>query len=396
MNTESSNAAAEPSSTRVGTRHDPRVLILMAGPKFDLEWEFGCRLSGLSRFSEGYLIVPSTYASVIELERFHVLVTAFDRNRPFNSLRSRIAFIHRCFSVMRAAKREGRPIELIVTYDPLATGVIGWALTALFGAKLICEVNGDYAANANFMHVRSPRVRAVKSKLAGCIARFVLSRADGVRILYKGQLAQLGYVARPDQIVMQYGEFVNTVAFRDLGEESIVLLVGFPFYVKGVDVAINAFKEIAADYPDWHLKILGHYPDDSGIRAAIDGHAQISHHKPVPNWEMNEHIGRCGIVLQTSRTEAMGRVLVEAMAAGKPRVASNVGGIPTVVEDGLDGILVESEDVGGFARALEALMSQPELRRAMGAAGVKRAADELGPEVYFGNVESLFRAVAAD
>ena len=370
--------------------------MLMAGPKFDLEWEFGCRLSGLSEFSEGYLLVTSSEARVLDIDRYRVVATLFKKGGLLVSLRSRLAYIWQCARVMRAAKREGHPIELVVTYDPLMTGVTGLILATAFGAKLICEVNGDYTADANFMHVDSPRLRALKRGLAGRLGRFVLARADGIRTLFPNQLENLGYFAHTKQVVAQFPEFVNTAAFSDLGEEPTVLLVGFPFYVKGIDVAISAFKQVASDHPDWRLKIIGHYPDMTRLEAAIGGHPQISHSKPVPNREMNEHIGRCGIVLQSSRTEAMGRVLVEAMAAAKPRIASDVGGIPTVVEDGVDGILVESENTEGFARALRSLIRAPELRRAMGRAGAERAATQLAPDRYFENVESLFRAVVAD
>lgn len=373
----------------------PRVLILMAGPKFDLEWEFGCRLSGLSEFSEGYLLVTGAEACVLDIERYRVVATLFKKGGLLVSLRTRLGYIWQCLRTMRAARREGRPIDLVVTYDPLVTGAIGLLLATIFGAKLICEVNGDYLADANFMHVESVRIRALKRELAGRLGRFVLSRADGIRTLFSDQLENFGYSPRPNQVVAQFPEFVNTAAFSNLGEEPTVLLVGFPFYVKGIDVAISAFKLIASDHPDWQLKIIGHYPDAGRLEEAIGGHSQISYMKPVPNREMNEHLGRCGIVLQSSRTEAMGRVLVEAMAAAKPRIASDVGGIPTVVEDGVDGILVESEDVQGFAHALQSLIRAPELRQAMGRAGSQRAATELAPEQYFRSVETLFRAVGA-
>ena len=89
----------------------------------------------------------------------------------------------------------------------------------------------------------------------------------------------------------------------------------------------------------------------------------------------------------------MGRVLVEAMAAAKPRVATTVGGIPTVVSDGEDGLLVEPEDVEGLAAALATLMSDPALRRKLGEAGAVRAEAEFSPAAYFRSVAQLFERV---
>jgi glycosyltransferase involved in cell wall biosynthesis len=91
----------------------------------------------------------------------------------------------------------------------------------------------------------------------------------------------------------------------------------------------------------------------------------------------------------------MGRILIEAAAAGKCRVASRVGGIPTVVDDGRDGVLVRKEDAEGLAVALEMLISDPGLRRRLGEAARLRAATEFSPAIYLAHFEELIRATLA-
>jgi glycosyltransferase involved in cell wall biosynthesis len=367
----------------------------MAGPKFDLEWEFGVRLAGLSSFAEGYLVTSGWAAEGLYVGDYEIISTSYLSDSVLERVRARCRYAARCLAVLRAARREGRPIDFVITYDPLLTGAIGWVAAALFRAKLICEVNGEYNAAANFIHVRPRWLGLAKRWAAAALARFVLARAHGIRTLHPKQLANLGYAPRPAQVVRQFPEFVNTRAFSNLGDHPIVLLVGFPFYVKGVDVAVAAFRSIAPQFPEWRLVVMGYYPDRRDINSAIGDCRAITHHAPVHHRHMNAHIGRCGIVLQSSRTEAMGRVLVEAMAAEKPRVASDVGGIPTVVADGRDGILVPAGDVAALAAALARLMGDPALRRRMGAAGAARAAGEFAPERYFRNVEALVGAVAS-
>jgi glycosyltransferase involved in cell wall biosynthesis len=225
------------------------------------------------------------------------------------------------------------------------------------------------------------------------LARFVLRRAAGIRVLHPSQLEKIGYRPRPDQVVAQIPEFVEASVFANLGEEKTILVVGFPFFVKGIDTAIAAFRRVAGEYPDWVLKIMGYYPDRDELETAIGDCPRVVHQPPVVHRQMPAHIGRCGIVLQPSRTEAMGRVLVEAMAAGKPRVASRVGGIPTVVADGQDGVLVDPEDVEGFARALASLMGSTELRRRLGTAGTARAVAEFSTDSYFAKTEQFYRRV---
>jgi glycosyltransferase involved in cell wall biosynthesis len=370
-----------------------RVLVLMPGPKFDLEWEFGTRLAGLSRFSSGYVVVTGQPAQKLAIGAYEIVATHFWPESALSLLRSRLAFVMECLRTVSRAKRRGRGVQLLVCYDPLLTGLIGWAVARMLGAKLVCEVNGDYSDRVNFLHVRLAAVRVVKSWAALRLVRFVLSRAAGIRLLHPSQLEKIGYRRRPGQVVEQIPDFVDTSVFVQLGEEKTILVVGFPFFVKGIDTAIAAFRQVAAAHPDWVLKIMGHYPDGEELQKAIGDCPRIVHQPPVTHRHMPAHIGRCGIVLQPSRTEAMGRVLVEAMAAGKPRVASRVGGIPTVVADGEDGILVDPEDVDGFARALAALMSSAELRQRLGAAGARRAASELSTDEYFRKTERFYRRV---
>jgi glycosyltransferase involved in cell wall biosynthesis len=71
--------------------------------------------------------------------------------------------------------------------------------------------------------------------------------------------------------------------------------------------------------------------------------------------------------------EPFGRVVAEAMAAGRPVVASNAGGTPEIVEHDVTGLLVTPGDVGGFAAAVQRLLADPALRHSLGAAGRRRA-----------------------
>ena len=79
------------------------------------------------------------------------------------------------------------------------------------------------------------------------------------------------------------------------------------------------------------------------------------------------------IVVHPTRIEALGRSLIEASAAARPIVATRVGGIPEVVEDGITGLLFAPDDVEGFACGITALLDDPDRAVQMGIAGRKRA-----------------------
>jgi glycosyltransferase involved in cell wall biosynthesis len=78
------------------------------------------------------------------------------------------------------------------------------------------------------------------------------------------------------------------------------------------------------------------------------------------------------VVVPTVAQEALGRTAVEAMAAGRPVVASRIGGLPFTVVDGATGLLSEPGDADDLARKIERLVDDPALRERLGQAGRQR------------------------
>jgi glycosyltransferase involved in cell wall biosynthesis len=136
-------------------------------------------------------------------------------------------------------------------------------------------------------------------------------------------------------------------------------------------------------HPGWKLKILGWYPDDRELKRSMGGHPDIFHQPPVLPSEMPGHMGRCGIFVLPSRTEAMGRVLLEAAACAKARLGSDIEGIPTVIENGTDGLLFKPNDVEDLAVQLDRLMGDANLRKELGMHARLRAISEWNAEHYF-------------
>lgn len=97
------------------------------------------------------------------------------------------------------------------------------------------------------------------------------------------------------------------------------------------------------------------------------------------------------VLLLTSRRDPLPRVIMEAMCHGVPVVATQVDGIPELVEDGVTGVLVAPEDAAGFAQAIKRLLEDSGLRLRMGAAGRERAKRLFSPAKY---VEAMNRIYA--
>jgi glycosyltransferase involved in cell wall biosynthesis len=167
---------------------------------------------------------------------------------------------------------------------------------------------------------------------------------------------------------------------------------------KGVDVLIDAMRSVQARFPDALLTVVGcgdreaHYRRRcarAGVRAEFRGARRGS--------ELSAEYARCAVLVLPSLTEAesFGMVLVEAMAHRRPVVGSRVGGIPLVVRDGHNGLLVPPGDAGALAGALIRLLADPELARALGASGEEEALREHGWALQVRKTDRLFREVLA-
>ena len=367
-----------------------RLLILLFGPSHDPDREFGRRLAGMSDFCHGDLVVRATVEATGSFGDFTVrTIQVNDRN----SLVVRIEYLLTCLRVLLSARFSGSKVDAVLTYDPLFTGLVGLILSRLFRTKLIVEVNGDYSADANYRHIKEAKARDKRRRYYMKLARMVLSRASAIKTMFPDHLKRLGLEPTASQEVRLFSDFVNTENFSPGEDRPEVLVLGYPWYVKGMDTAIRSFKQVSDDFPEWTLKLMGYFPDKEALLEEVAGHPRIIIHKPVLHKDVVAHIQSCGIFLLPSRTEGMPRVLIEAMACCKPLIASNINGIPYLVREGENGLLCDPEDVAGFADGMRRLMSDESLRVSMGERGRKIALREYSPEKYFTVYEEFLHSI---
>jgi len=339
------------------------------------------------------VILAACYGPMMTVEKvgnFRVIFTKirYDRYMMYNML-----FFLRCvmFALWARVKRER--YDLVVTYDPLKTGIWGAVVAGILNAKFAPEVNGVYTSPAEYMDDAHKLSVKLKKYFYPRIEAWVLKRADGVKLLFPTQVDPFRPVMTTD-VIHSFSNYVpiDRFAGQNGTENPEVLFVGYPFKRKGVDILIAAFKQLSPDFPEWTLKILGWYPDRRELDACMGNHPQISHHPPVSTSEVPHHIKQCAIFVLPSRSEAMGRVLVESMAAGKARIGANVDGIPTVIRDGVDGVLFEPGNVAALSEKLAHLMTDQDLRSRLGDEARKRAFSEHVKEIYLNNVVTFYNA----
>jgi glycosyltransferase involved in cell wall biosynthesis len=115
----------------------------------------------------------------------------------------------------------------------------------------------------------------------------------------------------------------------------------------------------------------------TGLKLVVAGDGPLRHLVPqalgfVPHEDVERLLARAAVVALPSHREGLPMVLLEAMANGRAVVATPVGGIPTLVEDGVTGLLVPTGDPGALREAITRLVGNPALRRKLGAAARAR------------------------
>jgi glycosyltransferase involved in cell wall biosynthesis len=175
-------------------------------------------------------------------------------------------------------------------------------------------------------------------------------------------------------------------------EDPTVAVVANLHPYKRVDRFLRAFRDVLRELPAARARIAGDGAERIGLlglasdlgvaeRVAFEGAVE----------DPRAVVGASHVVALTSEHEGFPNALLEAMAQGRPVVATRVGGVPELVRDGQDGLLVEPE---GLAPALLRLLRDREARARMGASGRERAA-AFGWARVVRETEDVYRDVLA-
>ncbi|MDX6514998.1 MAG: hypothetical protein QOH73_664, partial [Gaiellaceae bacterium] len=225
---------------------------------------------------------------------------------------------------------------------------------------IICDVHGDWRAVTRLYG--SP-VRRLLDPFADRLARVGLGRADGVRTV-SGYTTRIGRAAGREPTAV-FPAYMDLRPFLDpplvpLPERPAVLFVGVLEPYKAIDVLAQAWRRVAAERPGAELHVVGTGSRDSLVGQLVaDLPAQVRWTRSLDTAGVARALDGALFLVLPSRSEGMGRVVVEALCRGRPVLGSDVGGIPDVVTDGENGVLVAPGDVDALANALAALLDDP-------------------------------------
>ena len=165
---------------------------------------------------------------------------------------------------------------------------------------------------------------------------------------------------------------------------------------KGHEVALRSWPRVLRAVPDAHLVVVGDGEHRHALESLTDALELrdrvvfLGNRDDVP-----AVLAASTLVALPSFTEALPTALVEAGAGGLASVATDVGGIPEIVQHGVTGLVVPPGDPGAFADAVVSLLRDPELREQYGAAARERAREHFSIEAWIDRLLALYRDAGA-
>jgi glycosyltransferase involved in cell wall biosynthesis len=293
--------------------------------------------------------------------------------------------------VVVAALRTARSVlaeggfDLVHVHWVVPNGPIGARTASSHGLPLVVSLHGsDVAVSERSRAIgRATRWSLSRSAAVTAPSADLLERAR--RLGATGALERVPYGADASAFQVAPGTGEALRRRLGLGEDAVVVAgVGRLIPVKGFEYLVDAHAAALASSPELRLVLVGDGDGRSGLEArirALGVSDTVVLAGAAPPAEIPAYMAASDVIAVPSirhggYVDGLPNVALEAMAAGKPVVGSRVGGIPELVRDGENGVLVPEKDAGVLAEALVALARDPELRARLGANGREEIREE--------------------
>jgi glycosyltransferase involved in cell wall biosynthesis len=183
---------------------------------------------------------------------------------------------------------------------------------------------------------------------------------------------------------------------RELGLDATAPLIGFTGRVekmKRLDVLLHAFVQVVALHPQARLLIVG----DGSLKPALQKLANDLGIAQAVIWvgfrqDIARFLAAMDVYVQPSANEGLSLSILEAMSAAKPVVATRVGGVAEVIDEGSNGLLVSPGSSLALQQAIVALLARPDRREAMAQAGRAQVVNEFAVHRMVGEYCTLYSA----
>jgi len=276
-------------------------------------------------------------------------------------------------------------ISIINTHWILPHGIIGVICGFLFSIPHICSVHGTDVTITRQYPILSPVIRHIAR---WCDQITVNSR-------YTRDILMSCCKDQPPPIIIPMG-VDNTLAVSIGGDSSfpkdmekpLILYVGRLIKWKGVHILIQAMKQVTSIIPGASLVIVGDgvcmsrlkcLVKELNLESRVEFAGRVSN-KVLITWYQKASVFVLPSISVDGQTEGLGVVLLEAMKAGVPVIGSKIGGIPDIINDGVNGFLVPPEDPVVLSDRIIWLLENYEIRRNIARAGLETVKEKFGWE----------------
>ena len=244
-----------------------------------------------------------------------------------------------------ATAQRSRP-DVIHAHWWFPSGAVGWIASRLVGVPLVVTLHGSDVELLRRRWLRPLGRRVLRSAVTGAVSRELGNAAAELSGL-------VGLEVRTLPMAVAVGSARPTPP-----TSPPIRLVGAGRLTpeKGFETLVSAVNALVSEGVDVRLHLYGEGPLAATITEQSRGSAgRIRLLPPCSASELWDHIASAHALVVPSLREGLGLVAVEALALGRPVIASRVGGLPEAVEDGVDGILVPPGDATALADAIRQL-----------------------------------------
>ena len=293
---------------------------------------------------------------------------------------------------VRRELTEFRPAAIVAADPFVGAAVLAGRALARSRTPVIVEVHGDWRT---FTRLYGSPSRRLIARAADALARFAIRRADATRALsrFTSSLIEDVRGRGADGVFPTYSDLSAFTAepVAPLPARPTAVFVGALELYKNVDGLAAAWRRVAVELPEALLVVVGRGSRPAPIEAlARDLPDQVEHHRELPPEEVARTLDQGTLLVLPSWPEGLGRVVIEAFARGRAVVATDAGGIPDLVTDGREGILIARADEDALVEALLRVLRDRELAARLGAAAHARYEDwHSTPETFAGAYREL-------
>jgi glycosyltransferase involved in cell wall biosynthesis len=287
-------------------------------------------------------------------------------------------------SLLKIFRRRG--VRVVHSHE-FTMAVFGAAAARMLGLPHVITMHGGLGFAERWRRRVAFRWAARRGR-----ATVAVSRAGAAALATRLRLSPEALIVIPNGIRPEPPSGADIRGELGLTPGTLLLIaIGNLYAVKGHDVLLRALAEGGDALPPWHLAIAGRGEEQGRLRA-LGAELGLGDRLSLLGYraDVADLLGAADVFVMPSRSEGLPLALLEAMFAARPIVVSAVGGIPEVVRNGEEALLVPPGDVQALAEVLGRLLPDADLRRRLGERARATAEASHGVEAMADAYERLY------